>query len=313
MNLLEKISNWFGKYMALIVLAVAALALFVPHTCLWIQTSWVNYLLMVVMFGMGLTLSLDDFKLVFTHPKDILIGCLAQFTIMPLLAIALGRLFHLDAALLAGVVLVGTCPGGTSSNVITYLSKGDVALSVGMTSVNTLLAPVLTPAITYFLLKTTVTVDPISMFLSIVKVVIIPIALGFVVNKFFGKGTRRLIKILPSVSVLAICLIVAAVVSHNAEKILTTGAVVFAVVILHNLLGYVCGLAVGKMLHLSVPKAKALSIEVGMQNSGLATSLAGTAFPNLAMATVPGAIFSVWHNISGAILANLYRHWTEEQ
>ena len=313
MNLLEKISNWFGKYMALIVLAVAALALLVPRTCLWVQTSWVNYLLMVVMFGMGLTLSLDDFKLVFTHPKDILIGCLAQFTIMPLLAIMLGKLFHLDAALLAGVVLVGTCPGGTSSNVITYLSKGDVALSVGMTSVNTLLAPVLTPAITYFLLKTTVTVDPISMFLSIVKVVIVPIALGFIVNKVFGKVTRRLIKVLPSVSVVAICLIVAAVVSHNAEKILNTGMVVFAVVILHNLLGYACGLAVGKLLHLSVPKAKALSIEVGMQNSGLATSLAGTAFPNLAMATVPGAIFSVWHNISGAILANIYNHWTEKQ
>ena len=313
MNLLEKISNWFGKYMALIVLAVAALALLVPRACLWVKTSWVNYLLMVVMFGMGLTLSLDDFKLVFTHPKDILIGCLAQFTIMPLLAIMLGKLFHLDAALLAGVVLVGTCPGGTSSNVITYLSKGDVALSVGMTSVNTLLAPVLTPAITYFLLKTTVTVDPISMFLSIVKVVIVPIALGFIVNKVFGKVTRRLIKVLPSVSVVAICLIVAAVVSHNAEKILNTGMVVFAVVILHNLLGYACGLAVGKLLHLSVPKAKALSIEVGMQNSGLATSLAGTAFPNLAMATVPGAIFSVWHNISGAILANIYNHWTEKQ
>lgn len=313
MNLLEKISNWFGKYMALIVLAVAALALLVPRACLWVQTSWVNYLLMVVMFGMGLTLSLDDFKLVFTHPKEILIGCLAQFTIMPLLAIMLGKLFHLDAALLAGVVLVGTCPGGTSSNVITYLSKGDVALSVGMTSVNTLLAPVLTPAITYFLLKTTVTVDPISMFLSIVKVVIVPIALGFIVNKVFGKVTRRLIKVLPSVSVVAICLIVAAVVSHNAEKILNTGMVVFAVVILHNLLGYACGLAVGKLLHLSVPKAKALSIEVGMQNSGLATSLAGTAFPNLAMATVPGAIFSVWHNISGAILANIYNHWTEKQ
>lgn len=313
MDLLEKISNWFGKYMALIVLAVAALALLMPRTCLWVQTSWVNYLLMVVMFGMGLTLSLDDFKMVFTHPKDILIGCLAQFTIMPLLAIALGKLFQLDAALLAGVVLVGTCPGGTSSNVITYLSKGDVALSVGMTSVNTLLAPVLTPAITYFLLKTTVTVDPISMFLSIVKVVIVPIALGFVVNKLFGKVTRRLIKVLPSVSVAAICLIVAAVVSHNAEKILTTGMVVFVVVILHNLLGYACGLGVGKLLHLNVPKAKALSIEVGMQNSGLATSLAGTAFPNLAMATVPGAIFSVWHNISGAILANLYNHWTEKQ
>lgn len=312
MKTLEKISDFFGKYMAFIVLIVAALALFAPGTCLWVQTSWVNYLLMIVMFGMGLTLKLEDFKLVFTRPKDILIGCVAQFTVMPLLAFALGKIFGLDAALLAGVILVGTCPGGTSSNVITYLSKGDVALSVGMTSVNTLLAPLLTPAITYLLLRTTVTVDPISMFLSIIKVVIIPIALGFVINKLFGKVTQKLVKVLPTISVIAICLIVVAVVSHNSEKIMTTGLVVFAVVILHNLLGYACGFGIGRLLHMSVPKTKAISIEIGMQNSGLATSLAGTAFPDLAMATVPGAIFSVWHNISGAILANIYNRWTEK-
>ena len=305
MEALEKISNFFGKYMAVIVLAVAALALFVPGSCLWIQTSWVNYLLMIVMFGMGLTLKLEDFKLVFTRPKDVIIGCVAQFTIMPLLAWILGTVFQLDPALLAGVVLVGTCPGGTSSNVITYLSKGDVALSVGMTSVNTLLAPFLTPAITYLLLRTTVTVNPVSMFVSIIKVVIIPIALGFIINKLFGKVTQKLVKVLPSVSVVAICLIVASVVSHNAEKIMTTGAIVFVVVILHNLLGYACGLGLGRALHLNVSKSKALSIEIGMQNSGLATSLAGTAFPDLAMATVPGAVFSVWHNISGTIYAGI--------
>lgn len=309
MSVLEKIGNFFGKFMAVIVLAVAALSLFAPSTTIWVQTKWVNYLLMVVMFGMGLTLKLEDFKLVFTRPKDIIIGCVAQFTIMPLLAFALGKIFGLEVGLLAGVILVGTCPGGTSSNVITYLSKGDVALSVGMTSVNTLLAPVLTPAITYLLLRTSVTVDVVSMFLSIVKVVIVPIALGFVINKFFGKFTQKIVAILPAISVIAICLIVAAVVSHNANKILTTGAIVFVVVILHNLLGYALGFLLGKALRLSVPKTKALSVEIGMQNSGLATSLAGTAFPTLAMATVPGAIFSVWHNISGAILANIYLRW----
>ncbi len=313
MRILETISNFFGKFMALIVLAVAALALFVPVTCTWIQTGWVNYLLMIVMFGMGLTLKLEDFKLVFTRPKDIIIGCLAQFTIMPLLAFGLGKVFGLDAALLAGVILVGTCPGGTSSNVITYMSKGDVALSVGMTSVNTVLAPLLTPVITWLLLRTTVTVDPMNMFLSIIKVVIIPIALGFIINKLFGKVTEKLVTILPTVSVIAICLIVASVVSHNAEKIFSTGVVVFAVVILHNLLGYTCGFGLGKLLKLNVAKTKALSVEIGMQNSGLATSLAGTAFPDLAMATVPGAIFSVWHNISGAVLANIYNRWNEKE
>ena len=313
MSILEKISAFFGRWMAIIVLVLATLALFVPKTGLWISPGWINYLLMVVMFGMGLTLRLEDFKLVFTRPKDILLGCLAQFTVMPALAFGLCKVFGLDPALASGVVLVGTCPGGTASNVITYLSKGDVALSVGMTSVNTLLAPLLTPAITYLLLRTTVHVDVLAMFLSIVKVVIVPIALGFIINRFFGKYTQQAVHVLPMVSVIAICMIIATVVSHNAQKILSTGAIVFVVVILHNLLGYACGFGLGKALRLAPAKTKALSVEIGMQNSGLATSLAGTAFPALAMATVPGAIFSVWHNISGAILANVYNRWATEE
>ena len=309
---MKTVSEFIGKFMAVIILAVAALALFIPSSCLWIETSWINYLLMVVMFGMGLTLKLADFIVVFKRPKDIIIGCIAQFTIMPLLAFGLGKLFGLEAGLLAGIILVGTCPGGTSSNVITYLSKGDVALSVGMTSVNTLLAPLLTPAITYLLLRTTVQVDVLSMFLSIVKVVIVPIVLGFVINHFFGKYTAKAAEALPLISVAAIALIVAAVVSHNAQRILETGAVVFAVVVLHNMLGYALGFILGILLKLPLSKRKALSVEIGMQNSGLATSLAGTAFPDLAMATVPGAIFSVWHNISGAVLANILRRLKDD-
>ncbi len=309
MKILEKISEGFGKYMAFIVLAVAALALFVPSSSLWINTSWVNYLLMIVMFGMGLTMKPSDFALVFKRPKDILLGCAAQFVIMPLLAFGLSRLFQLDTALTAGVVLVGTCPGGTSSNVITYLSKGDVPLSIGMTSVNTLLAPLLTPALTYLFLQTTVNVNVWSMFLSIIQVILLPIVVGFVINRFLGKYTEKAVKVLPMVSTIAICMIVATVVSHNAEKIYTCGALVLVVVILHNLLGYLCGFGLGKLLRLKPSKVKALSIEIGMQNSGLATSLASSSFSQLAMATVPGAIFSVWHNISGAILAGIYRRW----
>ena len=309
MKILEKISEGFGKYMAFIVLAVAALALFVPSSSLWIDTSWVNYLLMIVMFGMGLTMKPSDFALVFKRPKDILLGCAAQFVIMPFLAFGLSSLFQLDPALTAGVVLVGTCPGGTSSNVITYLSKGDVPLSIGMTSVNTLLAPLLTPALTYLFLQTTVNVDVWSMFLSIIQVILLPIVVGFVINRFLGKYTEKAVKVLPMVSTIAICMIVATVVSHNAEKIYTCGALVLVVVILHNLFGYLCGFGLGKLLRLKPSKVKALSIEIGMQNSGLATSLASSSFSQLAMATVPGAIFSVWHNISGAILAGIYRRW----
>ena len=307
MKILGRLSELFGRYMALIVLAVAALSLFIPSSTLWIQTSWINSLLMVVMFGMGLTIKPTDFVVVFTKPKEVLIGCSAQYIVMPLLAFLLSHLFHLDPALTAGVVLVGTCPGGTSSNVITYLSKGDVALSVGMTSVSTILAPLLTPAVTWLLLRTTVSVDVTAMFLSIVKVILVPIGLGFLINKLFGNITQKLVKVLPMVSTIAICLIVGAVVSHNADNIFASGFIVLAVVILHNLLGYLCGFCIGRLFGMPWEKVKAVSIEIGMQNSGLATSLAGTAFPDLAMATVPGAVFSVWHNISGAILAGIYR------
>ncbi len=309
---MKKISGLIGKYMAWIVLVIAALALFLPGTCLWIQTKWINYLLMIVMFGMGLTMKLSDFAVVFKRPRDVIIGCLAQFIIMPLLAFGLGKVFGLHQELLVGVVLVGTCPGGTSSNVITYLSKGDTALSVGMTSINTLLAPFLTPLLTYLYLRTSVNVDVRSMFVSIIQVVIVPIGLGLLINKLFGNYTRKISDALPLVSVTAICLIVAAVVSHNSEKILSTGLVIFAVVILHNLLGYLCGYLIGILFKMDLSRKKAVAIEIGMQNSGLATSLAGTAFPDLAMATVPGAIFSVWHNISGAVLAALFLRQMKE-
>lgn len=306
------IKDFFIKYMALIVLVIALVSLFVPQSALWISTSWINYLLMVVMFGMGLTLKPESFVLVFKRPKDILCGIFTQYTIMPLLALGLSRLFGLDAALTAGVILVGTCPGGTASNVITYFAKGDIALSVSMTSVNTLLAPLLTPLVTYLLLNTTVEVNMVSMLLAIVNVILIPIVLGFIINRFFASATQKMVDLLPVISVMAICMIVATVVAHNAEKIYTCGFLVLSVVVLHNLLGYLCGFTLGRLLKMEPAKVKAFSIEIGMQNSGLATSLAATSFPTLAMATVPGAIFSVWHNISGAILAEIYRHWHTE-
>lgn len=307
------IKDFFIKYMALIVLVISLVSLFAPQSALWISTSWINYLLMMVMFGMGLTLKPESFVLVFKRPKDILCGIFTQYTIMPLLAYGLSRLFGLDAALTTGVILVGTCPGGTASNVITYFSKGDIALSVSMTSVNTLLAPILTPLVTYLLLNTTVEVNMANMLLAIVNVILIPIVLGFIINRFFATATQKMMDLLPVISVVAICMIVATVVAHNAQKIYTCGFLVLSVVVLHNLLGYLCGFALGKLLKMEPTKVKAFSIEIGMQNSGLATSLASTSFPMLTMATVPGAIFSVWHNISGAILAEIYRHWHTEE
>lgn len=312
MKALERLSNFVGKYMAYIVIVVAAVALFVPSTFSWLKASYINPLLMIVMFGMGLTLKPDDFKLVLSRPLDVLIGFLAQFVIMPLIALFLVKVFNLPPELAVGVVLVGTCPGGTSSNVMTYLAKGDVALSVTMTSFSTLFAPFLTPFLTKFLIGATVEVDVMNMFISIVKVVIVPIGLGFVINKFLGKVTEKLVKVLPLVSVTAIVAIVATVVSMNSAKLMTSGLLIIAIVILHNGLGYLLGFFAAKVLGLNLAKQKAIAIEVGMQNSGLATSLAATAFAQYPLATIPGAIFSVWHNISGAILANFFATKTED-
>ncbi len=311
MSVLRKLSDILQNHMAIIVLIVAAVSLFFPSLTGWIQTSWITPLLMIVMFGMGLTLSPEDILFVFKRPKDVIIGVIAQFTIMPLLAFALGKVFSLPDALMIGVILVGTCPGGTSSNVITYLSDGDVPLSVSMTSISTLLAPILTPLLTKILLGATVEVDPFSMFLSIVQVVMLPLILGFIVNKFFTKQAQQAADILPLISVTAIVMIVASVVSANADQIRSAGLLIIGVAILHNVLGYLLGFGIGKVLGLPLSKKKAISIEVGMQNSGLATSLATTSFAAYPMAAVPGAVFSVWHNISGAILAQFYKKMEE--
>lgn len=306
MRALEKLSNFVGKYMAYIVIVIAAMALFVPTTFSFLKASYINPLLMVVMFGMGLTLKLDDFKLVLSRPLEVLTGFVAQFAIMPLIALALVKIFNLPPELAVGVVLVGTCPGGTSSNVMTFLARGDVALSVTITSFSTLFAPLLTPFITKLLIGATVEVNVMSMFISIVQVVIVPIVLGFVINKLFGKITEKLVKILPLVSVTAIVAIVATVVSLNSAKLMTSGLLIIAIVILHNSFGYLVGFFTARVLGLSLSKQKTIAIEVGMQNSGLATSLAATAFAQYPLATIPGAIFSVWHNISGAIIANFF-------
>lgn len=294
--------------MGLLVLAAALLALVFPDLLRQIRPTVINYLLGVVMFGMGLTLNLRDFKIVFSRPKDVIAGCLAQFTVMPLLAWGLTRLFQLDEALALGVVLVGCCPGGTASNVITFLAKGDLALSVGMTGVSTLLAPFLTPLLTWALAGKSVDVEVASMFLSILWVVILPIVIGLVVKWLWPRFTERTTDYLPAFSSLAIAFIVAIIIAANADKLLAGGLMIVLVVMLHNVCGLGLGYLIGRLLGLSDPKKRAISIEVGMQNSGLASSLATIHFAAYPLASIPGAIFSVWHNLSGAAVAYLYRN-----
>lgn len=308
---MKKLCHYISEYMGILVLVTALLSFAFPQLLQQVRPTVINYLLGVVMFGMGLTLNLQDFKIVFSRPKDVIIGCLAQFTVMPLLAWGLSRLFSLDEALALGVILVGCCPGGTASNVITYLAKGDLALSVGMTGVSTLLAPFLTPLLTWALAGKSVNVDVVGMLLSILWVVILPIAIGLIVKWIWPKFTEKATDYLPAFSSIAIALIVAIIISANADKLLAGGLLIIVVVMLHNICGLGLGYLIGCLLGLSVSKKRAISIEVGMQNSGLASSLATIHFAAYPLATIPGAIFSVWHNLSGAAVAYLYRRFRQ--
>ena len=304
---MKKICDFIARWMGLMVVVAAVIAVLVPETFSWIETWSINPMLGVIMFGMGLTLSPQDFKIVLSRPKDILIGCLAQFTVMPLLAWALTWAFALPKELALGVILVGCCPGGTASNVITYLAKGDLALSVGMTATSTLLAPVLTPLLVWLLAGTMVDVDTIGMLKSIVYVVIAPIVIGLLCQRYLPHITKRVTPYLPAFSSIVIALLVGIVVAHNADRLLLGGMIVVLVVMIHNLLGLSVGYLISRLLRLPHPKCVALSIEVGMQNSGLASSLAVLHFAAYPLASIPGAVFSVWHNISGALAAKLFQ------
>jgi BASS family bile acid:Na+ symporter len=285
-----------------LILAGAALAFATPSTFTPLG-SVINPLLGVIMFGMGLTLTLPDFKLVATRPLPVLLGVVAQYAVMPLLG--LGVALQLPAELAAGVILVGCAPGGTSSNVVTYLAKGDTALSVAMTSVSTLLAPLLTPVLTLWLAGQYLPVDGAGMALSILQVVLLPVAAGLVVRLLLPGLVDRALPALPWISVVAITLVVVAVVSGSADSIVDAGLLVLAAVILHNGLGYALGYTIGRLTGQPERVRRTMAVEVGMQNSGLAAGLAAQYFSPLA--ALPGAVFSVWHNVSGAVLAAYLR------
>lgn len=305
--MLRNICDFITRWMAIMVLLVAAVSLFLPASFSWIDVWAINPMLGIIMFGMGLTLSSQDFKVVLYRPKDIIIGCLTQFIVMPLLAWALAYLFALPKELALGVILVGCCPGGTASNVITYLAKGDLALSVGMTTVSTLLAPFLTPMLVWLLAGTMVDVDTVGMLMSIVYVIILPITCGLLCQRYLSNITKRVVPYLPALSSVVIAMVVGVVVSHNADRLLVGGMIVVLVVMLHNVLGLSFGYLLSRLFHLPRQKCVAVSIEVGMQNSGLASSLATLHFAAYPLASIPGAVFSVWHNISGALVAKLYQ------
>lgn len=304
---MKRICDFISRWMGVLVLFAALVSYLFPEMTGSISTTWINPLLGVVMFGMGLTLKTEDFKVLFSHPKEILLGCIAQYTLMPAIAWCLSMIFDLPPELAIGVILVGCCPGGTASNVITFLAKGDIALSVGMTGCSTILAPIMTPWIVFLLAGKSIEVDTVAMLLSILQVVIAPIVVGLIVRSLFPNFTKRATSYLPAFSSVVIALIVAIIIGKNSDKLATCGFIVMVVVVLHNLLGLLSGYAIGKLLRLSPKKCTAISIEVGMQNSGLASSLANIHFAIYPLATIPGAIFSVWHNLSGALAAKMFQ------
>lgn len=288
----------------ILVLAAAAFGYFAAPTAKALAPH-VNTLLMIIMFGMGLTLKLSDFKLVLTRPLPILIGVVAQYLIMPLVGLGVALALRLPPDLAAGVILVGCAPGGTASNVVSYLAKADTALSVTMTSVSTLLAPLLTPALTLLLAGQFMAVDGAGMALSILQIVLIPVLGGLALRLLLPRVIEPLLPAMPWISVVAISGVVAAVVSGSAAKVMSAGLIVFAAVVLHNGLGYLLGYGAGKLFKLPVRSCRTVSIEVGMQNSGLAAGLAAQYFNPVA--ALPGAVFSIWHNLSGAMVAMYFR------
>ncbi|KAA8680129.1 bile acid:sodium symporter family protein [Clostridium sp. HV4-5-A1G] len=300
MDFMEKLGKVLNRYFSVLIIAVAVIGLLQPKTFLWIVPD-ISVFLGVIMFGMGITLKKEDFKEVFTRPKDVFIGVAAHYCIMPCVAYILCLILKLPKELAVGVILVGCCPSGTASNVMCYIGRGDLALSICIGAVSTILAPFLMPILILLLAGKWISIPIMGLFMEIVKIVIVPILLGVIVNCIFGEKTQKAVKALPIVSTICIALLVGGVISANSKKLLTTAAIAIGAVILHNLFGFLFGYLAGKVLGMNESKRRAVSFEVGMQNSGLGVTLAMSFFSPAA--AIPAAIFSVWHNISGSALA----------
>lgn len=309
-----RIFKFIEKYFFAIMLVAIIVSLTYPNSFNWVLSKYnginiLNLLLSLVLFTMGTTLKLNNFLDVFKSPKEIIVGISAQYVIMPIIAFALASIFSLDLALTVGLILVGTVPGGTASDVITFLAKGDVALSVSLTAISTLLSPILTPIITLLIIGNHIPFNPTEMFISIIQIVIIPIVIGLLLNYKFPNFCEQLKDYLPALSSIVICLIVAGVVGANKQAIFTSSGIIIVVIILQYFLAMLLGFAAGYLVGMKKKHMVTIAIEIAFQNSGLSTSLAKTHFPNLAQATVPGALYSVWQNFAGSILAYLFRRY----
>lgn len=310
---LERFSRLMNRSFPLLAIAVSLLAFAHPPSLTWVLKH-VGLFLGIIMFGMGLTLNTKDFKMLAEQPLAVFLGVAMQFTLMPLSAYALTLILPLPPEIALGVILVGACPGGTASNVMTYLARGNVALSVAVTAVSTLLAPLLTPLIFYALAHHNLEIALQPMMQSIMNIVFWPVISGFILNRFFHHHIRRVEALFAPMSIIFIVLIIGGVVGANKNNILNNGLLIFLAVILHNSLGLALGFIVARCFKLPFSMQKTLAIEVGMQNSGLAVTLAKTHLALFPAATVPAALFSLWHNLSGSALAAYWaeRHQNDE-
>ena len=316
---LQTISRTLAANASPFIIGIAILTFFVPAMFNWVRGTTQTVILGLIMLTMGLTLTTGDFRILARRPFDILIGACAQFIIMPCVACLLVRVFHLEPALALGILLVGCCPGGVSSNIMSYLCHGDVAFSVGMTCASTLLAPVMTPLLMELTAGEIIKIDTVGMFLNILIVTIIPVGIGCALNyRYSNRPSFPVLQsLMPGLSVCCLACIVGGVVSTVHDDLVARGFILFiwtfAVVFCHNALGYLLGWAAGRAAKMNTAKKRTLSIEVGMQNAGLATVLAGTFFAAQPLAVLPCAISCAWHSISGTILAGLYAAWDKRQ
>ena len=304
-SVLTSLAGLITRFFILWIVLFSAAAYFFPYAFRDLGFLIVP-MLAVIMFAMGITLRTDDFRRVFSRPLEIFAGIFAQYAVMPLVGFLLVTAFDASPLIAAGVVLVGSCPGGTASNVITYLARGDLALSVTLTSVSTLLCPFLLPALMYVYAGKWIEVPVSDLFISALQIVLLPVLLGVGIRKLLGKKLETLLPFLPSVSSVVIAVVIGIIVALNAESIKTVGASVLLIVIIHNTLGLACGYLIAKGLGFGENSARAISVEVGMQNSGLAAALSHLHFGYLS--ALPAALFSIWHNISGAAVAWFWRN-----
>lgn len=310
-----RLANAFPLWVA----AGAALALWKPETATWFQPHWIPFFLGLIMLSMGLTLTAQDFLRVLEIPRAVLTGVGLQYLVMPLLGFAIALAFRLPMDFMIGLVLVACCPGGTASNVVCFIARLNVALSVTLTTCSTLLAVVMTPFLTTWLVETlsrgltgtAIEVDTLGLLLNTFEVVILPVAVGVTANHFFHRQVAKITPYTPFMAVLSIVFIVDYILAAKRTALLESGASLLGAVVTLHFLGFLLGYGLARWIGAGERNARTVSVEVGMQNSGLATELARRNFPEFGLATVPGALSALTHCILGSLVAGLSRLFPE--